>query len=251
MDSSDSLAPVRTALKAGRRSEARTVLLQAVEIDPQNERAWLLLGDLSPDLDDRIISLENVLVLNPAHAKAKRRLVRLRRLREDPLAQGAMHQERGEIEQAIAAYLNASTQARSPADRKKATERLAFLQHWLDSPKIEGSHPTVQLLRLAAGPPLLYGLLILIQSGLNPLDLSLLFILGWLSVFLGSLLIGVTGAKHKHPRWDALFWDPAGVSEPVARFVLSFFGWIALLAPFLLLLRSALQRLDAFRATLS
>jgi Flp pilus assembly protein TadD len=65
--------------KAGRREEARTILLQVVEQDERNESAWLWLSGLVDSDDDKAIALENVLTLNPNNEWAKRGLQMLGR----------------------------------------------------------------------------------------------------------------------------------------------------------------------------
>jgi Flp pilus assembly protein TadD len=65
--------------RAGRREEARTILLQVVEQDERNESAWLWLSGLVDTDDDKAIALENVLTLNPNNEWAKRGLQMLGR----------------------------------------------------------------------------------------------------------------------------------------------------------------------------
>lgn len=62
------------ALKAGKKSEARTTLTQAVDLDPKNEQAWLYLSALVPSLEEQEICLENVLTINPGNDRAKKAL---------------------------------------------------------------------------------------------------------------------------------------------------------------------------------
>jgi tetratricopeptide (TPR) repeat protein len=65
------------ALKAGRREQARALLMQVVEQDDQNEKAWLWLSGAVETDDDRRVCLENVLTLNPGHAAARQGLAKL------------------------------------------------------------------------------------------------------------------------------------------------------------------------------
>jgi hypothetical protein len=60
--------------KAGRREEARNILLQVVEQDERNESAWLWISGVVDTDDDKAIALENVLTLNPSNEWAKRGL---------------------------------------------------------------------------------------------------------------------------------------------------------------------------------
>jgi len=66
------------ALKAGRRDEARDLLLHVVDQDERNEQAWLYLSGLVETLEEQEICLENVLALNPSNQKARRGLEEIR-----------------------------------------------------------------------------------------------------------------------------------------------------------------------------
>lgn len=59
------------AAQAGRREEARALLMQVVEADERNEHAWLWLASVVDDPNDLRVCLENVLHLNPQHAQAR------------------------------------------------------------------------------------------------------------------------------------------------------------------------------------
>ncbi len=65
--------------KAGRREEARNILMQVIEQDERNESAWLWLSGVVDSDDDKAIALENVLTLNPNNEWAKRGLQMLGR----------------------------------------------------------------------------------------------------------------------------------------------------------------------------
>src|SRR5690242_14876038 len=62
------------AFKAGRKEEARTLLLKATELDQYNEQAWLWLSGLMDTPDDQRTCLENVLAINPNNERAKQGL---------------------------------------------------------------------------------------------------------------------------------------------------------------------------------
>jgi hypothetical protein len=68
-----------SASKAGRKAEARDLLLRVVELDEQNEMAWLWLSGVVEGIDDQITCLENVLAINPNNDKAAKGLEMLRR----------------------------------------------------------------------------------------------------------------------------------------------------------------------------
>lgn len=59
------------AAKAGRKQEARRILVQVTELDERNEQAWLWLSGLVATLEERRICLENVLSINPNNSHAR------------------------------------------------------------------------------------------------------------------------------------------------------------------------------------
>lgn len=67
------------ALKAGRKDEARTLLLKAVELDPYNEEGWLWLSGIVDSIEDQRTCLENVLAINPNNQRAQQGLAYLNR----------------------------------------------------------------------------------------------------------------------------------------------------------------------------
>ena len=73
-DTSDLLQQGIALAKAGQREEARNILMQVVELDEQNESAWLWLSGVVDSDDDKAVALENVLALNPNNEWAKRGL---------------------------------------------------------------------------------------------------------------------------------------------------------------------------------
>ncbi len=62
------------AYKAGKKDEARALLLKAVDIDQYNEDAWLWLSGLLESPEEQRQCLENVLVINPANERARKGL---------------------------------------------------------------------------------------------------------------------------------------------------------------------------------
>src|SRR5512139_3715616 len=66
------------AAKAGKRVEARELLLRVVEADENNVRAWLWLSSVVTTLEDRETCLQNVLALDPVNEAAQRGLAKVR-----------------------------------------------------------------------------------------------------------------------------------------------------------------------------
>ena len=65
------------AAKAGRKPEARELLLRATELDERNEQAWLWLSGVVDSPEDQHVCLENVLAINPANTHAQEGLRKL------------------------------------------------------------------------------------------------------------------------------------------------------------------------------
>ena len=62
------------AARAGKREQARALLMQVVEADERNEQAWLWLAGVVDAPEDIRTCLENVLDLNPANQQAQQGL---------------------------------------------------------------------------------------------------------------------------------------------------------------------------------
>lgn len=62
------------AYHAGNREEAKTLLLKAIEIEEDNEDAWMWLSGVVDTIEDQQICLENVLTINPNNEKARQGL---------------------------------------------------------------------------------------------------------------------------------------------------------------------------------
>ncbi len=62
------------AYRAGKKEEARALLLRAVEIDQYNEQAWLWLSAVVETPEEQRTCLENVLTINPNNERARQGL---------------------------------------------------------------------------------------------------------------------------------------------------------------------------------
>lgn len=67
-----------SAYRAGKKDEARALLMRAVEIDEHHEQAWLWLSAVVESTEEQVICLENVLAINPANERARQGLATLR-----------------------------------------------------------------------------------------------------------------------------------------------------------------------------
>ena len=78
MDVTTILKQAIAAAKAGRKAEARRLLEAVLDADERNEQAWLWLGEVVESEEERLICLENVLVINPDNQTARQGLAFLR-----------------------------------------------------------------------------------------------------------------------------------------------------------------------------
>lgn len=65
------------AARLSQHEEARRLLTQVIEVDPDNELAWLWLADVVETDEDKRLCYENVLEINPQNSSAKQGLLRL------------------------------------------------------------------------------------------------------------------------------------------------------------------------------
>ncbi len=76
-DIEQQLRQAAQALRAGRKDDARTLLMAVVDEQEHNERAWLFLSAAVDTLEEQQICLENVLTINPTNDKARQGLERV------------------------------------------------------------------------------------------------------------------------------------------------------------------------------
>ncbi len=69
------------AFKAGRKAEARALLMSVVDENESHETAWLYLSAMVDTLEEQQICLENVVAINPANEKARKGLESLNQKR--------------------------------------------------------------------------------------------------------------------------------------------------------------------------
>jgi hypothetical protein len=229
--------------KLGNREEALNLLRHLVEIEPDHVAIWRMIADLSSVLADKIEAMEKVLEMRPNDVELRKNLQQLKKVQDDPWQRARQFEEVGDFELAVFTYLNIATHSESPAERVEANRRALSLKQLQASTKIKEVHPTVNLLRLTVGLPLLFFMLIFIQAGLNPLQMSAFALVSLGSVVVGSLLITVTNLRPLHPGWVNLFGHPGSHSEMSARLPLQILGWLLIIVPFILFFIEATLRL--------
>ena len=243
LESGDRLAEIVEMAGDGRFQEARDHLLSIAEKDQDDVQNWYLLGLLVDNVEDKIVALENVLQLQPYDGEAQK-LLKLRTQGEvDKLTQGRAYEQKQDWKQALMAYETAVVISPIMQEREIARQRVAAIKKFYN-PNLT-THPTLTLVRLTAGPPILYGLLVLVHSGLNPLRVPLLGCLGGLLVLLGSFMWTAVRDSFKHPLWEKI---PPIIYKN--RNILPIAGFILTLIPFLVLIVTTINRLEAYQTTL-
>jgi tetratricopeptide (TPR) repeat protein len=131
MSSTQALQTAIQAARTGKREEARDLLIQVVEADPQNEMAWMWLVGLVDSLEDRIVACENVLTINPGNENARAYLTKLQRQQRAVLAEE-------KIDQAVHLLARAKEQAERNQNeaalqlaRQALQEQEAYEEAWL------------------------------------------------------------------------------------------------------------------------
>jgi hypothetical protein len=205
----DALTRAQRLAADGHLEPALSLLYQQAEASPQHSETWLLIAEITPRTQEKLSALRKAAEIEPNNEEIRAQCQRLEALERNPFLAGQQHEERGEREQARLVYEWIKVHSRSPADRIEAARRMENLRITEEAERLHPISPTLGLLRLTLGPAILFGLLIFIHSGLNPLKLPLLSLLGQASVLAGSLLVNVTGLRPMHPRWVELFGRPA------------------------------------------
>lgn len=273
MTSTELLRQGLVAAQEGRRREARELFLQVVELDPQNEIAWMWLTGFVDDLEDKIIACENVLTINPANEKVRAYLASLLQQKEilardeqlerqarqnapEPAPQKNRNQpvslafaeqleDEGDIEEAIKVYELLASQTKAKATFDHIYKQIGRLEG-LQAEKIQHVAPDTSLLRISFTWTLVYLSFVFMQVGLHPFaNLSWLW-LGLPFVAVGNFLLALSEVRIKHAIWQIVFLEE-GTGSSFARVALAVTGWVFVLLPFGLMLLNSLSRLRNFQ----
>jgi len=244
-----SLKEAAHLLKSGARQEALTALRQITGKHATCASAWLMQSYAEPLLEDQLGALEKLLALNPDNLRAKKRQDELKQMAENPILLGLDYEKRGQLDLAMATYQKVRLLSTSTDERTEAALYLDQVQARSGDPAWTAPSPTLTVLRLAAGPILLYVLLVLFQSGLNPLHIEFHYFLEGLLVIASSFILALTTSKPRHPRWLAEFGRPGESRETLIRMSLILLGVFFLVGTYLLFFMEAWNRLTVYSAT--
>lgn len=234
----------------GRQADALRSLQKLVSEQPAHTNGWLALSALEPKIEDQMLALTHVLENEPEHEKARQKLDQLKQSEQiDYLTLGQKYEKNGFQLEAAAAYKKVEKGNYTATDKAIAKKHRQLIETSLKEPKpIKNTSPTTHLIRLTIGPILVYILLVLIQSGLNPLHISPILFLSGTAVTAGSLLLVGTANAPDHPWWQRLL-GPEGLVEIKKRKMMALLGLVLIMIPFTLVLLIAFSRLSAYEAT--
>jgi len=229
--------------KDQKRDAALSLMRDAVRSYDSDPEAWRLIADLSSDMDEQIHALDKLTSLSPQEIKARETLDRLRYLKKNPHELAAIHEEQGDVEKAIDLY-NLALMQNHLKDKWYEIDQKIISLKFRHNENIEHVSPAISITRLAAGPPLLYFMLLLMEIGFNPFaDPELVLWVGLLVTILAGFMIAVASVRSHHRLWFTLFKDVSSGGSPMARISMMFSGWVLLLISFFLLFITDYQRL--------
>lgn len=236
------------AYQDGRSMQARLLLQQIVDRNRNYAKAWFGLGQIGSLPEDRLFALTVGLQLNPTNNKAQTQLTAMeadKTLNHFALAE--RFEAFGLTDTAVAYYQKAQQHASQAATRDAARDKQAQLGLQVKESNVSTTNPTLNLVRLTAGPIVLYLLFILIVSGINPLNVSLPLLAGALAVGLGSFFIASAHQYPAHPMWQQFL----GSDEPYMpqQYLLTGIGAALLLLPFAFILLTNANEFIAYYAT--
>ncbi len=236
------LMAAHRALSAGDREAVLNILVQMVEEDENSKEAWFLLGHMAPTVEDQRIALENVLILNPENRAASLRLEKLEQLADEYVLETLLWEKEDTLLKIVENFLGISADGQKPAN---GIQKAAGPNGKGGLEQGSKQNPTLHLFRIALWPTLLFILLIVIQSFLKLLSFTPLFILGALSVLVGSALAAAASSTPRHPLWVDYFGEPGEQLEKTASWIFGGLGWLLAVGPFIIFFAYAAQALTS------
>lgn len=219
---------------------------QAVEKHELYEDAWLLIGRISPDIDQRVMALEKAYEINPSNPDTASTLKQVRYLKTNPMNAAAQLEQSGKLDEALEAYQALASKARSSQEFDQIYRQIIRIEG-LQKEKIRYVAPASSIARLTFSWPSVYLSLALVQMGLNPFAHPAFYLLlGLPFVVLGSFLLALAEVRSRHVVWQTLF-DEHGDGSDFARLVMATVGWFLILLPHILLVLDSLNRLRNFK----
>ena len=231
----------------GKQDEAMFLLGNILREETGHKGAWLLFAELSASVDDKVRAYTSVVQIDPLDKSAGEALKRFRYFQRNPLELAAAYEEDGELDKAIDLYKVLSIQAGDTSAFERIHKNIVRLED-IKIDKIRHIKPSLTILRLSAGLPLLYLFEVFVQEGLNPIkhptpDLWL----GIPLVILGSFLLTIAGIRVQHAIWRRWFGQQGERGSGATRTLVAAAGWAMVLTPHLLLFWDSFLRLQSFQ----
>ena len=241
---------VRLYIEDGKREKALLLLQNILREYDDHKDAWLLYANVSVSVQDKVRAYESIVQIDPSDQKAREALKRFKYFQQHPLELAAAYEEKGMLDKALDLYRVLATEAANTPEFDRIYRNIVRLED-IKIENIRHIKPSLTILRLSVGLPLLYFLEILIQEGLNPIrhpapDLWI----GIPVVMLGSFLLAVSGIRSRHPIWKKWFGESNGNGSTFTRLVVAVSGWGMVLTPHLLLVWDSYVRLQSFQTPL-
>jgi len=247
-DSNEAASLFNQARAHAERNDVNTALRlagQALEKRDNYEEAWLLIGRISPVIDQQIAALEKAYKLNPSNAETALALEQARYLKANPMSAAARLEQQGKFEEALRVYNELAAKTKDSREFDHIYKQIIRIEG-LQKENIRYIAPTSSIARLTFAWPLLYLSLALMQMGLNPFAHPVFYLwLGLPLVVLGSFLLSLAEVRSNHIVWQKLFSEQGDGSD-FARLVTAATGWFLVIIPHVLLLLDSLNRLRNF-----
>jgi tetratricopeptide (TPR) repeat protein len=219
---------------------------QALEKHADYEDAWLLIGSISPDIDQQIVALEKASKLNPSNTETISALGQARYRKANPLSTAARLEQLGKFDEALRVYQEQAAKAKNSRDFDRIYKQIIRIEG-LQTEKIRYVTPSSSITRLTFAWPLLYLSLALVQLGLNPFAHPVPYVwFGFPWVIVGSFLLSLAEVRSDHLVWKKLFYEQ-GDGSASARLVTAAAGWFLIILPHVLLILDSLTRLQNFK----
>lgn len=210
-----------------------------------HEDAWLLIGRISPDIDQQIAAFEKASKLNPSNTEAASALAQAQYRKANPMGMAARLEQLGKFDEALKVYQELAAKAKNSKDFDHIYKHIIRIEG-LRKENIRYVRPSSSITRLMFAWPLLYLSLALVQMGLNPFAHPVFYVwLGLPWVIVGSFLLSLAEVRSNHLVWQKLFYEQ-GDGSTFARFVTAAAGWLLIILPHIFLILDSINRLRNF-----
>lgn len=237
----------RWLIEDGRREEALLLVQTILREDDARKDAWHLFADLSVGINDKVRAYTAIVQHDPSDEAARALLKRFQYYQRNPLDLAAFYEEEGEQDKALELYHYLAAHAGNSSEFDRIYKNITRLQY-TQSRNIRHVRPSVNILRLSAGFPLLYVFEMLIQEGLNPIGHPAPHLwVGLPMMVVGGFLLAVAGVRSRHVIWQRWFGEQEGRGSTTARMLVSIAGWFLVLATHLVLALDSIVRLQTFQ----